>query len=81
MLGLEFHHDGGRRRYQLRQGVSRLGRAPDCEVIVEGEDVSRYHAEITLDEDGLRVFGLGWRLSRSLCLVMGWPPSRSGLRT
>jgi len=59
VLGLELHHDGGRRRYQLRPGVSRLGRAPDCEVIVEGHDVSRYHAELTVDEDGLRVLDLG----------------------
>ncbi len=58
-LGLEIHHEGVRRRHQLRPGINRIGRAPDNDVILDREDVSRYHAELLVTDDGLRVRDLG----------------------
>ena len=36
------------KRYELREGDSKLGRHPDCHVVIEQGAVSRYHAQITV---------------------------------
>src|SRR5205085_12003827 len=49
-------------RTRLRPGVSTIGRASDCEVLVPDQLVSGRHAQITLSDDGrLRVQDLGSR--------------------
>ena len=43
-------HDG--REYPLTPGALRMGRAPDCDVVLRDEQVSRCHAEIRTDQRG-----------------------------
>jgi hypothetical protein len=43
----------------LPYGTLRLGRAPDCEVVLPSPHVSRYHAELVVDATGARLRDLG----------------------
>ncbi|MBN2002564.1 MAG: protein kinase [Anaerolineae bacterium] len=45
--------------YALQSGVLRLGRAPDNQIVVNEELVSRYHAEIRSDEHSSAIIDLG----------------------
>ena len=53
--GLDF----GQWQVALPSGSVRVGRAPDCDVVVPSPRVSRYHAELTVDGQGARVRDLG----------------------
>jgi hypothetical protein len=49
-------------RFKISDGTTRLGRAPDNQVVVKGEDastVSLYHAEIMIDSGACHVRDLG----------------------
>jgi pSer/pThr/pTyr-binding forkhead associated (FHA) protein len=45
-------------RHELREGVTRLGRAPENDVVIGDAAVSRYHALITLDKGSCRITDL-----------------------
>ena len=47
------------RQVLLPYGTLRLGRAPDCEVVLPSPHVSRYHAELIVDAAGARIRDLG----------------------
>ena len=47
------------RKVALPYGTLRLGRAPDCEVVLPSPHVSRYHAELVVDAAGARIRDLG----------------------
>jgi hypothetical protein len=53
--GLDF----GKWQVALPSGAVRVGRAPDCDVVVPSPRVSRYHAELSVDDQGARVRDLG----------------------
>jgi hypothetical protein len=67
------------RQVPLPYGTLRLGRAPDCEVVLPSPHVSRYHAELVVDTAGARLRDLG---STNGTKVDGTPahgePLRSG---
>ncbi|HEX8953519.1 MAG TPA: FHA domain-containing protein, partial [Polyangia bacterium] len=53
---------GGIRSFELpRGGTSAIGRAPTSDVFVDHPSVSRHHAEIAVDPEGVRVRDLGSR--------------------
>ena len=52
------HATEGGKTYQLRRRLTRLGRSPDNDVVIESDRVSRFHAEITRDEKGFIVSDL-----------------------
>ena len=45
----------GRTQVTLNHGTFRVGRQPDCDVIVDSFDVGRRHAVLYVDESGLSV--------------------------
>jgi hypothetical protein len=45
--------------FPLAQGSVAVGRSPECDVILDSRYVSRLHATILLDQDGLRVIDAG----------------------
>jgi hypothetical protein len=47
------------RQVRLPYGTLRVGRAPDCEVVLPSTHVSRYHAELIVDAAGARLRDLG----------------------
>ncbi len=51
-----------------------IGRAPDAQIVLQGVDVSRYHARISAHEDGLVVEDLG---SRNGTAVNGVPVTKA----
>ncbi len=67
-------------RYPLRLGETLLGRSPYCSIVLSGAQVSRQHAAIRVNRDGVQVEDLGsrngtWvnrqRLSEVCALVPG----------
>lgn len=54
-----FREDGDKRLVPLAPGVSTIGRKEDCTVRIPLAVVSRHHAEVTVDEDGVRLRDLG----------------------
>ncbi len=54
----------------VREGVTLIGRSPDCQVTIEDPLVSRHHARIVIDSAGARVEDLG---SRNGVKVNGQP--------
>lgn len=67
-------------RYPLRAGETLLGRSPYCSIVLNGPEVSRQHAAIRVNRDGLQIEDLGsrngtWvnrrRLTEVLALVPG----------
>jgi hypothetical protein len=41
--------------YELRQGSVLVGRGPECEIILEDSLVSRLHARVEVDDEGVRI--------------------------
>ena len=41
--------------FMLNLGLSKVGRAPDSQVLLNDRDVSRWHASITIDRDSVIV--------------------------
>ena len=54
-----FREDGSRREFELAGGVTTIGRQEDCCIRIPLGEVSRRHAEIDLDEDGIVLRDLG----------------------
>jgi predicted component of type VI protein secretion system len=46
-------------RWLVDQDQTTIGREPDCEVVIEERQVSRYHARIERDENGYTIIDLG----------------------
>jgi hypothetical protein len=72
-LGLDF----GTWQVQLAPGVVRIGRAPDCDVVVPSPRVSRHHAELAVEADEVVVRDLN---STNGTTVEGRPVRESPLR-
>ncbi len=49
----------GERPHLLTEGVHRIGRSPDCEIWLDDEAVSRYHAELIVTPEGAMLKDLG----------------------
>ena len=49
---------GAGREHELGAGSFRIGRAVDAEVLLQDADVSRFHAELTVDADGASLLDL-----------------------
>ena len=58
MLVLTVRSDGGPRPHTLREGPTVVGRALDCDIVINHESVSRRHARITVDGDRARIVDL-----------------------
>jgi hypothetical protein len=71
--GLDF----GKWQIALPSGSVRVGRAPDCDVVVPSPRVSRYHAELSVDAEGARGRDLG---STNGTAVEGRPVREAELR-
>lgn len=54
-----FRDDGSKRVFALEPGVTTLGRKEDCTIRIPLAVVSRYHAEITVDDDTATLKNLG----------------------
>jgi hypothetical protein len=65
------------RSIALPYGTLRLGRAPDCDVVLPSPHVSRYHAELVVDAAGARLRDLG---STNGTTVDGQPAGGAPLR-
>ena len=54
-----FREDGTRREFPIPFGKTAIGRNNDCHIRIPLAEVSRHHAEITLDEGGAVLKDLG----------------------
>ncbi len=54
-----FREDGKRREFPLRLGATAIGRKTDCDIRIPLAEVSRRHAEVTVDEDAVVLKDLG----------------------
>ncbi len=54
-----FREDGSRRDFTLKPGVTTIGRKDDCNIRIPLSVVSRRHAEVFMDEDGVVLKDLG----------------------
>ncbi|MGI0149858.1 MAG: FHA domain-containing protein, partial [Thermoplasmata archaeon] len=54
-----FRDDGEKRIVPLAAGVTTIGRKDDCAIRIPLAVVSRHHAEIVVDDDGVRLRDLG----------------------
>ncbi|HNQ24041.1 MAG TPA: FHA domain-containing protein [Phycisphaerae bacterium] len=54
-----FREDGSRREFPLRRGATTIGRKEDCDIRVPLAEVSRRHAEIVVENDGVTLRDLG----------------------
>ncbi len=54
-----FREGGEKRLVPLASGVNTIGRKEDCTVRIPLSVVSRHHAEIAVDDDGVRLRDLG----------------------
>jgi pSer/pThr/pTyr-binding forkhead associated (FHA) protein len=54
-----FREDGSKRVFPLTSGVTTIGRKEDCSIRIPLATVSRRHAEIYVDEDGVSLKDLG----------------------
>lgn len=61
----------------LPLGPTRVGRAPDCDVVVPSPRVSRVHAELQVDREGVRIRDAG---STNGTTVEGQPVREAALR-
>jgi phage tail-like protein len=50
--------DGGGGQIRLREGLVRIGGAPDSDLVLDDPSVGRRHAQLLCDEDGCRVMDL-----------------------
>src|SRR5919106_6982754 len=44
--------------YTFTEGEVTIGRSPDCQIVLKDFGISRTHAKITVDEDGVRIIDL-----------------------
>lgn len=51
--------DGGWREVPLLPGTHIIGRSTDCQVVIQGADVSRHHAQVEISETGCTLMDLG----------------------
>lgn len=54
-----FREDGKRRVFPLPKGETTIGRKTDCDIRIPLIEVSRRHAEVSIDEDGAVLKDLG----------------------
>lgn len=54
-----FREDGKRRVFPLLSGATTIGRKTDCDIRIPLVEVSRRHAEISIDDDGAVLKDLG----------------------
>ena len=54
-----FREDGSKRVFPLDRGSTTIGRKDDCNIRIPIAVVSRHHAEIVVDEDGVVLKDLG----------------------
>lgn len=54
-----FREDGQRREFELALGSTTIGRKTDCVIRIPLPEVSRRHAEVVVDDDGLVLRDLG----------------------
>ena len=54
-----FREDGTRRAFPLARGTTTIGRKTDCHIRIPLAEVSRHHAEIVVEEDGVLLKDLG----------------------
>ena len=54
-----FREDGTRRVFALQGGATTIGRKTDCDIRIPLVEVSRRHAEISVDDDGAVLRDLG----------------------
>jgi pSer/pThr/pTyr-binding forkhead associated (FHA) protein len=54
-----FREDGTRRGFPLARGTTTIGRKTDCHIRIPLAEVSRHHAEIVVEEDGVLLKDLG----------------------
>jgi len=54
-----FRHDGSRREFPLKPGVTRIGRKDDCDIRIPLAEVSRHHCELVADRRAIRLRDLG----------------------
>ena len=54
-----FREDGTRREFAVPHGVTTIGRKDDCNIRIPLASVSRRHAEISVDEEGVVLKDLG----------------------
>ena len=52
------HTAEGGKTYQLRRCLTRIGRSPDNDIVIESDRVIRFHAEIARDEKGFTLSDL-----------------------
>ncbi|NOX62325.1 MAG: FHA domain-containing protein [Chloroflexi bacterium] len=69
--------EGSGGRWPLENEVTRIGRSPDCEIILPERVVSREHAQIERREDAYYLFDLG---SKNGTFVNGEPVGQVGYR-
>ncbi|HIF91676.1 MAG: adenylate/guanylate cyclase domain-containing protein [Myxococcales bacterium] len=56
---LRFTHDGRDRVFTIGERPVVIGRAPDCELLLQNESISRQHARIAYDDEGWILRDLG----------------------
>jgi adenylate cyclase len=56
---LRFSHDGRDRVFTIGERPVVIGRAPDCELLLQNESISRQHARIAYDDEGWVLRDLG----------------------
>ena len=56
---LRFNHDGRDRVFTIGDRPVVIGRAPDCELLLQNESISRQHARIACDDEGWVLRDLG----------------------
>lgn len=78
MFVLVVSHRGTTQRYPLAEGRTILGRAQNCDVIVNDESISRQHAQLTARREGVEVEDLD---SRNGTYVNGQPVRRAAIAT
>src|SRR5215472_16079534 len=63
--------------YTFTTGEVVIGRSPDCQIVLKDFGISRTHARITVDEDGVRITDLK---SKNGTQVNGFPEVEAPLR-
>ena len=59
MFILSYTQNGVARRHQLQPGTTLVGRAPECDLLIEDQSISRSHAEFLVTDTACEVRDLG----------------------